>query len=112
MVFSINNLLKYISFIEVSNSYALKTTNTESFTEDLNVSGLITGRGNMLMFIKFLNGDCSEENQEHLLNCKTLLGKSEILTYIPSYSELFCDDLEAQVYVARLLQDNYSRRIV
>ena len=54
----------------------------------------------------------SEDNQEHLLICKTLLGKSQILTYIPSYSELFCEDVEAQVYVARLLQDNYSRRIV
>ena len=54
----------------------------------------------------------NDENQEHLLLCKTLLGKSQILTYIPSYSELYSDDLENQVYVARLLQDNYSRRIV
>ena len=52
------------------------------------------------------------ETQRHILECEYLLGKNEILTYIPNYSELFVGDLESQVYVSRLLQENYKRRVV
>lgn len=54
----------------------------------------------------------TEETQQHVLFCTTLLGANEIMTYIPNYQELFEDDLEGQNYVSRLLSDNYNRRIV
>ena len=52
------------------------------------------------------------ETQSHILECIPLIGKSEIVTYIPNYNELFGADIQAQVYVSRLLQDNFERRIV
>ena len=57
--------------------------------------------------------NCDEnsiETQRHILFCKPLLRSNQILTYIPDYEELFGDDIEAQVYAARILKDNYSRR--
>ena len=50
------------------------------------------------------------ENNEHLLNCKQLLGRNEIISYIPSNKELFEDDLDEQVYVSRILRVNFSIR--
>ena len=50
------------------------------------------------------------ENNEHLLNCKQLIGRNEIISYIPSYKELFEDDLDEQVYVSRILRVNFSIR--
>ena len=58
---------------------------------------------------------CSEncpETQEHLLFCKTLLGSNDKVTYLPNYIELFEGDLEEQIYVTRLLKDNFDRSIV
>ena len=54
----------------------------------------------------------SDETQMHILQCKSLLEKSQIFTYIPSYSELFYGDIQDQVYVSRLIKDNHGRRIV
>ena len=50
------------------------------------------------------------ENNEHLLNCSALLGKNEIVSYIPSYKELFGNDLNEQVYVSRILRENFNLR--
>ena len=50
------------------------------------------------------------ENNEHLLNCSKLLGKNEIVSYIPSYKELFGNDLNEQVYVSRILRENFNLR--
>ena len=50
------------------------------------------------------------ENNEHLLNYKQLLERNEIISYIPSYKELFKDDLDEQVYVSRILRVNFSIR--
>ena len=54
----------------------------------------------------------SEETQSHILECKTLIGPSEIGTYIPNYRELFENDVEAQAYVSRLIKDNHGRIVV
>ena len=53
-----------------------------------------------------------DETKMHILFCKNLMGSNELLTYIPDYQELFEGDLEGQNYVARLLRDNFIRRIV
>ena len=52
------------------------------------------------------------ESQIHILECKPLLENSNILTYLPNYSDLFGNDLDELIYVARLLKDNFDRRIV
>ena len=50
------------------------------------------------------------ENNEHLLNCSKLLGSNGIVSYIPSYKELFGTDLSEQVYVSRILHENFKLR--
>ena len=52
------------------------------------------------------------ETQIHILFCTNWMGSNELLTYIPDYQELYEGDLEGQNYVARLLRDNFTRRIV
>ena len=52
------------------------------------------------------------KNNEDLLNnnCSKLLGSIEIVSYIPSYKELFGTDLSEQVYVSRILHENFKLR--
>ena len=50
------------------------------------------------------------ENNKHLLNCSKLLGKNKIVSYIPSYKELFENELEEQIYVSRILRENFIAR--
>ena len=52
-----------------------------------------------------------DETQSHILNCEFLQGKNENLSYIPNYSELYNGELREQVYVSRLLKENYDRRV-
>ena len=52
-----------------------------------------------------------DETQSHILSCKALLEKSQIITYIPTYSELFGNNLEEITYVSRVLHDNHRRRV-
>ena len=52
-----------------------------------------------------------DETQSHLLFCEYLFGKNENVIYISTYDELYKGDLKEQIYVARLLQDNFKRRL-
>ena len=52
------------------------------------------------------------ETQHHILRCETLIGQNQILTYIPDYNELYQGSLEEQVYVSRLLRDNFQRIVI
>ena len=52
----------------------------------------------------------SRETQSHLLSCPVLLGKNEILTYIPQYSELYSEKLAEKVYVSRIIRENLKIR--
>ena len=47
--------------------------------------------------------------QRHLLDCKYLQGKNEILSYIPDYNDLFNGDMKEQIYISRLLKENFNR---
>ena len=51
------------------------------------------------------------ETQRHLLFCEYLMGRNESIIYIPAYNELYNGELKEQIYVARLLQENFKRRI-
>ena len=48
-------------------------------------------------------------DQRHLLKCKHIIGKNEILSYIPIYENLFKGDIEDQIYISRLLKENLGR---
>ena len=51
----------------------------------------------------------NESTTRHTLECPSLLGGNEIVTYIPYYEDLFGDDEEEQVYIARLIRNNCER---
>ena len=51
------------------------------------------------------------ETQYHILNCNYLLGKNETLTYIPDYRELYNGEIKEQIYVSRVIKENYRWRI-
>ena len=50
-----------------------------------------------------------ESTTKHTLYCKNLIGKNEIVTYLPIYEELYEEDEDSQVYIARILKDNFRR---
>jgi hypothetical protein len=50
-----------------------------------------------------------ESTTKHTLECKELLTNSEIVTYIPSYQDIYSNDEDEQVYIARIIQDNLGR---
>ena len=52
-----------------------------------------------------------EKTQYHILNCEYLLRKNEHLTYIPDYMELYNGELKEQIYVSRIMKENYTMRI-
>lgn len=53
-----------------------------------------------------------DETQGHLASCEYLLGKNEHMSYIPEYDELYNGSLNEQIYMSRILQENYKRRLV
>ena len=50
-----------------------------------------------------------KEGHLHFLECKFLLGKSELATYIPEYHDLYNENIEDMVYIERILKDNLMR---
>ena len=56
-------------------------------------------------------GGCKTEESttKHTLECITLLGSNELVTYIPNIEDLYGDNEDEQVYIARILKDNIRR---
>ena len=52
-----------------------------------------------------------DETQSHILHCSELIGKNKNITYIPSYNELYTGDILEQVYVSKILLENFNRRV-
>ena len=50
------------------------------------------------------------ETQKHLIECHTLLGKNEKMTYIPTYADIFKNDVNEQSYIARIMKENFHIR--
>ena len=50
-----------------------------------------------------------ESTTRHTLECSSLIGRNELVTYKPSYEDLFGTDEEEQVYIARIICDNLKR---
>ena len=51
-------------------------------------------------------GKVTECNQYHLLYCEEILGKNEFVTYIPTYEDLYSDDDEERLYIAKIMLEN------
>ena len=50
-----------------------------------------------------------ESNTRHILECEKLFGQNELVTYIPLYEDLFGNQEEEQVYIARIIEENLRR---
>ena len=50
------------------------------------------------------------ETQQHILQCPVLLGKNEIISYIPEYSEIYSTNIDEVVYAAQILKENMKHR--
>ena len=59
-----------------------------------------------------IQGEISECNQEHLLQCKYLIGGNELLTYIPNYNDIFGNDLDEKIYITMLMMENLRRKVI
>ena len=51
----------------------------------------------------------NESTSKHTLECKTLIGQNEIVTYIPTFEHIYENDVNEQIYIARLIEDNLRR---
>ena len=50
-----------------------------------------------------------ESTTKHTLECEVLIGRNELVTYLPIYKELYEEDEDSQVYIARIIKDNFRR---
>ena len=50
-----------------------------------------------------------ESTTQHTLEYKSIIGRNEILSYIPNYLDLFGIDEDEQVYLARIIRENLKR---
>ena len=48
-------------------------------------------------------------DQKHLMECKYLIGQSEIVSSIPNYNDLFNGKLEEQMYISRILKEHFRK---
>ena len=51
-----------------------------------------------------------EDTQQHLLVCDDLGDPNAVVKEVPSYEELFGDDLEKRLTISRILKQNYKNR--
>ena len=51
----------------------------------------------------------NESTAEHTMECISLIGRNELITYLPSYIDIYGEDEDEQVYIARIIKDNMSR---
>ena len=63
------------------------------------------------MHTNIICGGCKieESTTKHTLECTILVGSNELVTYIPDIQDLYGDDEDEQVYIARILKDNIRR---
>ena len=51
----------------------------------------------------------AESTTKHTLECSSLLGMNELVTYLPQYEDIYGEDEIEQAYISRILRDNLSR---
>ena len=52
----------------------------------------------------------SLDTQEHLLSCPKLINSHQLIEDIPSYEDLFGENLKKQIKVACMIQENFKKR--
>ena len=50
-----------------------------------------------------------ESNLKHTLNCPVLIGRNELVTYIPDCEDIYGENEDEQVYICRIFKDNLRR---
>ena len=106
-------------------TYTQLTMQNYLYTEDIDISNeerkfILQLRTKMCFRIKthfrnmhqsVLCGGCflEESTTKHTLECKNLLGRNELVTYLPNIEDLYGEDENNQVYIARLIKDNIRR---
>ena len=50
-----------------------------------------------------------QSTAKHTLECKSRIGQNKLVTYIPTYEDIYENDLEEQIYIARIFRDNIRR---
>ena len=63
------------------------------------------------MYLDTICEGCRKEDStaEHTIECTNPLGNNQIVTYIPDYRDLYKNEVEEQVYIARIFKDNLRR---
>ena len=51
-----------------------------------------------------------QETGFHLLECKVLCERSQDISYIPNYNNLFRNEIEEEAYVSRIIYSNMEER--
>ena len=52
------------------------------------------------------------ENQEHILICETLVNRNMKLTYLPTYRDLYSDDIKQQMYTSMIICEDLGLILV
>ena len=52
----------------------------------------------------------TECTQQHALEYYKLMGKNELVTYIPEYKEIQGENVEEMVYISNLIRENLNTR--
>ena len=52
----------------------------------------------------------SEDTQQHLLECESLVNPNILTVKVPEYNHLFSDNLDEQVSIVRMLKENFGKR--
>ena len=52
------------------------------------------------------------ETQRHVISCKSLVNRNMKITYLPSYKELYSEDIDQQMYTSMVLCENVRLSLV
>ena len=53
------------------------------------------------------------ETGTHILECMVLCDKNDRISYLPTYSDLYSDDVQEQIYISRMIKHNmYTRDVI
>ena len=77
--------------------------------EDVNVKANHRWKHDNIMCSSCMKNEI--ETQKQILFCDSLLGKNKNISYLPDYEELYNGDLKEQIYVSRLLRENFNNRV-
>ena len=108
LVFYIFFLCFYFNFIFLQKKKTFQVEDVYQWA-DVTVSKEVTSKTNFAKMHKSLMCTachlylCTEE---HLLECGKLMESNQLVTYIPTYGDLFGMDEDDQVYVAQIILQN------